>query len=658
MAALRLPAELWDHVLLQLDPDQLQHTALSLSRALGHRIAVSRAVWWRHLVVTREGQAWQCIDALKKEPEGTKEAVQSLEVQVWRDDPQLLVNLAIQLPAVCSVALTVGPLAAPEHIEDLLDPVAVKRNRSGRFKQLEQLALRFNPYCAERSYYTFLAGAYFDVAPLSLARMQSDDLPKLRRLSFVQDLPPTHGTVKKETPAFGLHEVQEGLAGLSVLQDAQAEPEPEPEPEPVAAVQVAGKYVGRKRKGDKMDFAQPIVFFQLACLTRLALSPVGAQLTHLTFRLPRRNLLSALTEMPPSSSTGFALPAPFPALRHLDLSTTHVADDLRVPIMLKMYTKLETLVLDRCEGLVSRDAVEEPTALATLRWLGKCCGGIGLARADDIVRSWRRVVKDRPTDAPSLPPTSTADLVAPVRDVLVLPPPCTLRSLGLGLHDRLPPRVVKKWERAFRDGYEDALDRAEERAEEVKERWERWSRTGKLEEATRRVVVFRDALAGLEVPPVAVPYHPPSHPASEATSREAPSPEVDLDPDPLFARFCHARGISPLSPLAPSAQVAALSLAHVATYHECAAAFSLCLTPDCSNRPGVPHLTLNPASGAGREDPHERREREKRVWEQEWRDELNDESGWRRPAKEHKDECAHLVGREAWRVGSASSRAV
>lgn len=102
-------------------------------------------------------------------------------------------------------------------------------------------------------------GAYFDVAPLSLARMQSDDLPKLRRLSFVQDLPPTHGTVKKETPAFGLHEVQEGLAGLSVLQDAQAEPEPEPEPEPVAAVQVAGKYVGRKRKGDKMDFAQPIV---------------------------------------------------------------------------------------------------------------------------------------------------------------------------------------------------------------------------------------------------------------------------------------------------------------------------------------------------------------------------------------------------------------
>lgn len=77
--------------------------------------------------------------------------------------------------------------------------------------------------------------------------------------------------------------------------------------------------------------------------------------------------------MPPSSSsTGFALPIPFPALRHLDLSTTHVADDLRVPIMLKMYTKLETLVLDRCEGLVSRDAVEEPTALATLRWLGAC----------------------------------------------------------------------------------------------------------------------------------------------------------------------------------------------------------------------------------------------------------------------------------------------
>lgn len=102
-------------------------------------------------------------------------------------------------------------------------------------------------------------GAYFDVAPLSLARMQPDDLPQLRRLSFVQDLPPTHGVVKKETPAFGLHEVQEGLAGLSVLQDEAAPPQIEPEPEPVAAVRVAGKYVGRKRKGDKMDFAQPIV---------------------------------------------------------------------------------------------------------------------------------------------------------------------------------------------------------------------------------------------------------------------------------------------------------------------------------------------------------------------------------------------------------------
>ncbi|GAA5861661.1 hypothetical protein JCM3774_002661 [Rhodotorula dairenensis] len=635
--ALRLPAELWDHVLVQLDPDELQHAALSLARALGHRVAISRAVWWRHLRVTRDGQAWQCIAALRHEPAATSEAVQSLQVQVWRDDPQMLVNLALQLPAVRSIALTVGPVAAPEHIEELLDPVALRRNRTGRFKQLGQLALRFNPYCAERSYYTFLAGAYFDVAPLSLARMHPDDLPELRRLSFVQDLPPTHGTVKKETPAFGLHELQEGLAGLE-LQDGAAPPEPDPEP--VAAVHVAGKYVGRKRKGDKMDFAQPIVFFQLACLTRLALSPVGAQLTHLTFRLPRRNLLTALTEMPPSS-TSFALATPFPALQHLDLSTTHVADDLRVPILLKLYTKLETLVLDRCEGLVSRDAIEEPTALATLRWLGKCCGGVGLARADDMARTWRRVVKERPADAPSLPATSTADVVPPVRDVLVLPPPCTLRSLGLGLHDRLPPRVVKKWERAFRDGYDDALDRVEERADEVKERWGRWSRTGKLEEATRRVVVFRDALAALQLPPAAVPFD-----SSEADDGE-------LDQDPLFARFCRARGLLPLSPLAPSAQVASLSLAHTASYHARATEFSLCLVPDCSNRPGVPHLTLNPASGAGREDPHERREREKRVWEQERTDELGscDKAGWRRPVGEHKERCAHLVGREAWRVG-------
>lgn len=285
--ALRLPAELWDHVLLQLDPDELQHTTLALSRALGNRVSISRAVWWRHLAVTRQGQAWQCIQQLRNEPQGTR--VESLTVQLWREDQQLLVNLALAPPleSVRALSLTVGPLAAPEHVQDLLDPVALRRNPN-RFRKLEQLAFRFNPYCQERSYYTFLKvrsppvratwthhtltcpdraqGAYFDVAPLALAAIGTSEMPQLRRLSFIQDLPPTHGSVKKETPAFGLppqQQLEDGMAGLD-LQGAGggsnggnedgAESDPEPAP-----VQIAGKYVGKRRKGDKMDFAQPIV---------------------------------------------------------------------------------------------------------------------------------------------------------------------------------------------------------------------------------------------------------------------------------------------------------------------------------------------------------------------------------------------------------------
>lgn len=303
--ASKLPAELWDHVLLQLEPDELQAAALSLGRALGERVPLSAAVRWRHLRVTRDGQAWQCIHALRtrKNAADPASAVRSLTCEVWRDDPQMLVNLALQCDHLRALSLTVGPVASPEHLEDLLDPGALRRNQTGRFKQLEQLAFRFNPYCAERSYYTFLKvngrsfcksrhllthspqGAYFDVAPSSLARMDIADLPRLRRLSFIQDLPPTHGSIKKEIPAFGLQHVQEGLSRLDVQgeqEDAGAGSDADRDDDPPAVAQIAGKFVPRKRKTGKMDFAQPIVRLpepvelRLECLksSSLTLSPL------------------------------------------------------------------------------------------------------------------------------------------------------------------------------------------------------------------------------------------------------------------------------------------------------------------------------------------------------------------------------------------------
>lgn len=78
-----LPPELLDQILTQFPPHQLQNQTLALTRALPHS-NISLALLWRHLVLTREGQAWQASSELRGEGEGLKGAVRSVDVQVWR----------------------------------------------------------------------------------------------------------------------------------------------------------------------------------------------------------------------------------------------------------------------------------------------------------------------------------------------------------------------------------------------------------------------------------------------------------------------------------------------------------------------------------------------------------------------------------------------
>lgn len=149
--------------------------------------------------------------------------------------------------------------------------------------------------------------------------------------------------------------------------------------------------VSRRGDDDKMSFAQPIashpahsrsvkelanpqlqVFHRLHCITVLSLSPLGANLTSLHLRLPRRSVLTALTAYAAPSSPFAPQPAPFPSLTLLDLSTTLVAaGDMKLPLMLRLMPRLEYLVLDRCAGLVGSKEMGEETAKATLRWLGE-----------------------------------------------------------------------------------------------------------------------------------------------------------------------------------------------------------------------------------------------------------------------------------------------
>ncbi|GAA6002296.1 hypothetical protein JCM10207_001051 [Rhodosporidiobolus poonsookiae] len=608
--AVHLPAELWDHVLSQLSPHDLQHTAHALALALPPHLHLSSALRSKHLRVTREGQPGQCIHAVRNYSTLHPAAVRTVSVEL--DDPQLLVNLVLALPNLRSISLSVGPLAAPEHLDDLLDTASLVRTK--RWQTLEQLAFRFNPYVSERSYYTFLKGAYFDTAVHSLARTPPSSLPSLRRLSFAQDLPPLHGAPrKKEELAFGLHDLGDALDGVDVRS---------------VVVPTSGKF-GRQLKHGKMEFAQPIVFFQLSCLSTLALSPLGAQLTHLTFRLPRRNVLAALLDLPSPLS------APFPALRHLDLSTTHVVDDARLPTFLRMCPGLERLVLDRCSGLISAEAVDEPTAVATLRWLGKCCATIGLSRAEDAVRHWRRIQKARPTTSLPTPTSSSSAGPAPqVKDLVVLPPPTTLRSLGLGLHD-LPAssssssggHLRDKWARAFAQGYTDGTTRTREKAEGELDKWARWTRQGLVREGEgkgeKRMVCFRD---GLEALGLLTP--PPTTPTT------ASPPE---DEDATFVRFCAAYGLVPFPASSAHVLLSALEAQP--------AQFKLCTTPssECPNTPGVPHLSLSAAEGGKGEDQQERREKEKRAWESERRD-------WEERERRggHQAGCAHEAAAREW----------
>mgnify|MGYP001583280777 CR=1 FL=1 len=382
------------------------------------------------------------------------------------------------------------------------------------------------------------------------------------------------------------------------------------------------------------------VFFKLFCLSALALSPVGAHLTHLVLRLPRRNLLTALTAYPL-----YPLPTPFASLNSLDLSTTHLIADARLPLFLRLHPTLTHVVLDRTTGLIGpRETPEQ--YLPTLRWLGKCFGGVGASRSEDVVRAWRKLIKDRPTGVPapgppepaapeqkkkragrsgygSMPkarpavvePPRTApalvwksELVPLVKEVLHIPPAPKMKAVGLGLFP-LAPAMDAEWREAFEEGYADAIARTADKIEDAVHRWERWKNAGQLDDGTRRMVMLRDALP-------------------------AGSDWVDWgydEPDLVFRRFCDERGLVVVGPEAALEVLASVRQARC----------GVCFVPDCAGEPGVPHLSLSMIS---KEPIEEREAREKGIWEQEARQRI----GWRRPEREHQSACAHLARREAW----------
>lgn len=143
-----LPSELIDLILSYVEPAHLQSTTLLLLYSLP-QTQLSRSALWKHLNITREGQAYQAIVAKRLDLDLSNNSARSLMLTVWRDDPQQIVNLVIPFRQLRRLHMFVGPLFEPEILEELLE--------NPRFKQsIESLSFRFNPYCSERSYYTFL----------------------------------------------------------------------------------------------------------------------------------------------------------------------------------------------------------------------------------------------------------------------------------------------------------------------------------------------------------------------------------------------------------------------------------------------------------------------------------------------------------------------
>lgn len=127
-------------------------------------------------------------------------------------------------------------------------------------------------------------------------------------------------------------------------------------------------------------FAQPIVFFGLDPIKRLAISQLSYEVKYLRLRIPARQLSQFL----------YTVPNSFPALHFLDLSTSHVAES-DVDAILGRFGMLKHLVLDGCSVISQRADLEDEERRSLWARLGKnmALAGMKLARErEKKLREW------------------------------------------------------------------------------------------------------------------------------------------------------------------------------------------------------------------------------------------------------------------------------
>ncbi|KIJ54109.1 hypothetical protein M422DRAFT_25066 [Sphaerobolus stellatus SS14] len=356
-----LPPELYHAILSHIPPQNLQHTTLSLTRALPTSPVPQRPLF-EHIAITRYEQLHRLYSRLQRrhwdasgadgpmQREGDERRwVKTFNLIAWNIDPEVLINVLGLLENLEELSLWIGSGFTPEQVQEALEVVRDFHEEMGRLRVLN---LRFRPYVKTARYYQFLKGSYYE--------------------PFLDTLSSWPVSTSHPNP----------LTSLSILQD--------PLPSQPAMSPLS-----------KRPFAQPIVFFSLTPFTTLALSPFARHISHLRLRVPQRSLVHSLLSPSHSNSSQSPIgPKHFPNVTFLDLSTTHIREaDLPSLIYVIGGGKTRDYVLDGtgvCGATMNRVDV---AGAGASEWesLGRsiASAGVGYARGREkgvkaLLEAWTR----------------------------------------------------------------------------------------------------------------------------------------------------------------------------------------------------------------------------------------------------------------------------
>lgn len=130
----QLPPEIYSSTLDQLRPRHLQHTTYNLIRAIP-RSPVPSYHLFKHLRLNATRKVILLHSIIRSNP-NVATLVQSLSMEDWSADPDVVLNFIRTLKDFRSFELFVGPTYAPEHLQELFD---------SPFGRLEYISLRFRP---------------------------------------------------------------------------------------------------------------------------------------------------------------------------------------------------------------------------------------------------------------------------------------------------------------------------------------------------------------------------------------------------------------------------------------------------------------------------------------------------------------------------------